>query len=338
MTRRPALLLPLLVAVAALARRLRREAGAPRAERLEQVELMLDYFPNADHAGIYAAQAGGDFEQAGLDVEDPPAARPGGADQAGGGGPGRPRDLLRARGAARARPGPATWSRSAAIVRKPLTSIISLPKARIRGPEDLAGKTVGTAGIDYQSAYLQTILDDAGVDARLGQAAQRRLQPRRPRCSPARSTRPRRASGTTRARSCAAQGKRPRIIRIEDAGVPTYDELVLVANADALEQDRDRIRAFIGALSRGTQDAGRGSGERDRGPAEGQPRPRSGAAARRRQDHAAAAPARRGKPFGWQGPAEWDAFPPGCARTGCSTSRPTPRSAFTNELLPGSGL
>ena len=29
---------------------------------------MLDYFPNADHAGIYAAQAGGHFEQAGLDV------------------------------------------------------------------------------------------------------------------------------------------------------------------------------------------------------------------------------------------------------------------------------
>ena len=32
------------------------------------LELMLDYFPNADHAGIYAAQAGGDFEEAGLDV------------------------------------------------------------------------------------------------------------------------------------------------------------------------------------------------------------------------------------------------------------------------------
>ena len=34
----------------------------------KQVELMLDYFPNADHAGIYAAQAEGHFEQAGLDV------------------------------------------------------------------------------------------------------------------------------------------------------------------------------------------------------------------------------------------------------------------------------
>ena len=29
---------------------------------------MLDFFPNADHAGIYAAQAGGHFEDAGLKV------------------------------------------------------------------------------------------------------------------------------------------------------------------------------------------------------------------------------------------------------------------------------
>ena len=50
-----------------------------------------------------------------------------------------------------------------ALVRKPLTSIISLPKAKIRSPADLKGKTVGTAGIDYQSAYLQTILDEASV-------------------------------------------------------------------------------------------------------------------------------------------------------------------------------
>src|SRR4051794_15618409 len=35
----------------------------------KRVTLMLDYFPNADHAGIYAAQAGGHFKQAGLGVE-----------------------------------------------------------------------------------------------------------------------------------------------------------------------------------------------------------------------------------------------------------------------------
>ena len=28
----------------------------------KRVELMLDYFPNADHAGIYAAEAGGHFK------------------------------------------------------------------------------------------------------------------------------------------------------------------------------------------------------------------------------------------------------------------------------------
>ena len=31
-------------------------------------------------------------------------------------------------------------------------------------PADLAGKTVGTAGIDYQAAFLKAILDEAGVD------------------------------------------------------------------------------------------------------------------------------------------------------------------------------
>ena len=84
------------------------------------------------------------------------------------------------------------------------------------------------------------------------------------------------------------RGKRPRIIRIEEAGVPTYNELVLVANEDALERDGDKIRAFIGAVSRGTRDLRRDPDDGDRGPARRQSRPRSGAAARVREGHAAA--------------------------------------------------
>ncbi len=30
---------------------------------------MLDWFPNADHAGLYAAQASGEYKRAGLDVK-----------------------------------------------------------------------------------------------------------------------------------------------------------------------------------------------------------------------------------------------------------------------------
>ena len=51
-----------------------------------------------------------------------------------------------------------------ALVQQPLTSIISIGKHAIADPKDLKGKTVGTAGIPYQSAYLKAILDRAGVD------------------------------------------------------------------------------------------------------------------------------------------------------------------------------
>ncbi|HYN90686.1 MAG TPA: ABC transporter substrate-binding protein, partial [Thermoleophilaceae bacterium] len=218
----------------------------------KRVELMLDYFPNADHAGIYAAQAGGHFEQAALDVairQPPDPAAPikqvaaGRVDLAISYEP----EVLRARDQ-----GLRVVS-VAAIVQKPLTSIVSLPKARIREPADLEGKTVGTAGIDYQHAYLQTVLRDAGVDPssvkELGVGF---------------SLTPALLTGKVDAvlgafwnyegTELRLRGKRPRIIRIEDAGVPTYNELVLVANEDALERDGDKIRAFIGAVSRGTRE------------------------------------------------------------------------------------
>ena len=129
----------------------------------KQVELMLDYFPNADHAGIYAAEAAGHFKQAGLDVtirQPPDPAAPikqvaaGRVDLAISYEP----EVLRARDQG------LRVVTVGAVVQKPLTSIISLPAAKIAKPADLKGKTVGTAGIDYQSAYLQTILSEARVD------------------------------------------------------------------------------------------------------------------------------------------------------------------------------
>ncbi len=51
----------------------------------------------------------------------------------------------------------------AAVVPHPLTSLISLPEAGIAQPADLRGKTIATAGIPYQAAYLDTILEEAGL-------------------------------------------------------------------------------------------------------------------------------------------------------------------------------
>jgi putative hydroxymethylpyrimidine transport system substrate-binding protein len=335
MTRRPALLVPLLLLAALVAGcGEKQEALGPSGSR--QVELMLDYFPNADHAGVYAAQAGGDFEQAGLDVtirQPPDPAAPikqvaaGRVDLAISYEP----EVLRARDQG------LDVVAVAAIVRKPLTSIISLPKAHIRGPRDLAGTTVGTAGIDYQSAYLQTVLDDAGVDADS-------VKPR----NVGFGLVPALVSGKVDAIlggfwnyegvQLRRAGRKPRIIRIEDAGVPTYDELVLVANGDRLERERDRFRAFIGALARGTQALAKDPSVGIEGLLKANPDLDPGLQRAVVKTTLPLLLPQRGKPYGWQSPSEWDDFS-AWMRENHLLDRPAdPRSAQTNDLLPGAGL
>jgi putative hydroxymethylpyrimidine transport system substrate-binding protein len=302
----------------------------------KRVELMLDFFPNADHAGIYAAQAGGHFEQAGLDVEirtpsDPSApikqVAAGRVDLAISYEP----ELLRARDQ-----GLSVIS-VAALVQKPLTSIISLPKARISEPADLRGKTVGTAGIDYQDAYLRAILSEAGVnpssakvrnigfgfsaaliagkvDATLG------------------------AFWNYEGTELRLRGRRPRIIRIEDAGVPTYNELVLVANEDALERDADKIRAFIGAVFRGTRDLRSDPDTAIDGLLEANPDldPQLQRAALRETLPLFFPP--EDQPFGWHEPTEWDEFSAWMRENRLLENPPDPEASYDNELLPGAGL
>jgi putative hydroxymethylpyrimidine transport system substrate-binding protein len=302
----------------------------------KRVELMLDYFPNADHAGIYAAQAAGHFEQAGLDVEirtppDPSApikqVAAGNVDLAISYEP----EVFRARDMG------LNVVSIAAIVQEPLTSIISLPKAKVRSPRDLKGKTVGTAGIDYQTAYLETILAEAGlntdsvkernvgfnltpalltgkVDATLG------------------------AFWNYEGTDLRLRGKRPQIIRMEDAGVPTYNELVLVANGDALERDKGKLRAFIGALSRGTRDLRENPDEAIEGLLEANPDldPELQRAVVRVTLPLFFPP--EGRPYGWQDPEQWDAFSAWMTDSDLLQQPPDPAAAHDNKLLPGAGL
>ncbi len=62
-------LVPVALALSVLAAGCGEKKDALEPKGSKQVQLLLDYFPNADHAGIYAAQAGGQFKQAGLDVK-----------------------------------------------------------------------------------------------------------------------------------------------------------------------------------------------------------------------------------------------------------------------------
>ena len=302
----------------------------------KDVELMLDYFPNADHAGIYAAQAGGDFEQAGLEVtirQPPDPAAPikevaaGRVDLAISYEP----EVLRARDE-----GLPVVS-VGAIVQKPLTSIISLPEAKIRGPADLEGKTVGTAGIDYQSAYLRTILLEAGV--RPSTVKERNVGfSLTPALLTGRVDAVLGAFWNYEGTELRLRGKRPRIIRMEEAGVPTYNELVLVANERSLERGAETIRAFIGALSRGTRDLREDPDRGIEGLLEANPDldPELQRAVVEVTLPLFFPP--RGRPFAWQDPDQWDAFA-AWMKDNQLLERPREVGAtLNNELLPGAGL
>jgi putative hydroxymethylpyrimidine transport system substrate-binding protein len=302
----------------------------------KRVELMLDYFPNADHAGIYAAQAGGHFEQAGLGVEirqPPDPAAPikqvaaGRVDLAISYTP----EVLRARDQ-----GLSVVS-VGAIVREPLTSIISLPEAKIDRPRDLRGKTVGTAGIDYQSAYLQTILAESGVAP--GTVTERNVGfSLTPALLTGRVDAVLGAFWNYEGTELRLRGRRPQIIRMDEAGVPAYDELVLVANEDALERDGDKIRAFIGALSRGTRDLRRDPDRAIEGLLEANPDldPELQRAVVKVTLPLFLPPG--DQPFAWQDPAEWDAFAAWMHDSDLLENPPDARGAYDNAFLPGSGL
>jgi putative hydroxymethylpyrimidine transport system substrate-binding protein len=298
------------------------EPGAP-----EPLEIMLDFFPNADHAPIYAAEAAGHFKDVGLDVEirEPPdPAAPlkqvvaGRVDLAISYEP----EVLRARD-----DGLAVHS-VGALVQKPLTSIISLPQAGIRKPEDLDGKVVGTAGIDYQSAYLDAIAKKAGAD----------IEERNVGFN---------LTGALLAKKVDAilggfwnyegtdlrlRGKNPQIIRIEDAGVPTYDELVIVANSD---QDDDRIKRFVAALELGVEDLKRDPDKALKGLLDANPDldPELQREVLKVTLPLFSPP--HGKPYGWQDPGEWDDFAHWMRDNELLDNLIDAEDSFTNQYLPG---
>jgi putative hydroxymethylpyrimidine transport system substrate-binding protein len=217
----------------------------------EPFTVILDYLPNADHAGIYAAQAEGLYAKANLDVKlvvPPDASSPlkllkaGRADVAISYEP----ELLLARDA-----GAESLVSVAALVQEPLTSLMALPSANVHSASDLAGKRVGTAGIAYQHAYLQTILQHAGVDA--GSVKETSVGFN---LVPAMVSK--KVAATLGAYwnyegiQLARAHKDPVILRMPQLGVPTYDELVVVARRESLDTaGASRLRRFLSATAAG---------------------------------------------------------------------------------------
>ena len=337
MTRRAILLLLCLASAVALAACGEKSEPTGPARR-EAVRLMLDFFPNADHAGIYAAQGTGAFDRAGLDVSiqtpsDPAAPlkllAAGRVDLAISYEP----ELLLARDQGQ------KLVAVGALVQKPLTSVVSIGRRAISNPRQLAGKTVGTSGIPYQSAYLKAILAQAGVppsrvrEVNVGFNLVPAMLSRKVDATLG-------AYWNYEAIQLAQQRKRPKVIRMETVGVPTYDELVIVARQDSLSRDGGaKIRRFMRALAQGMkalrQDPNAGIA----------PLLRANRDLDRRLQVASVKatmpvffPADKKKPFGYMNPAEWATYGDWMARNRLLRKPPDAARALTNEFLPGEGV
>jgi putative hydroxymethylpyrimidine transport system substrate-binding protein len=309
---------------------------APATKRFT---VMLDWFPNADHAALYAAIAHGYFRAVGLEVQPvvpSETAEPlkelaaGRVDMAISYAP----ELLLARDQG------LKLVSIGALVQRPLTSIIALPGQHVSSIKDLAGKRVGTAGIAYQAAELHTALRSAGVNPSKVQEVNVGF-----------NLVPAMLSGKVAATlggfwnyeaiQLQLLHKHPLVIPVNEAGVPNYNDLVLVVRAGEAHTDGVDLRAFLQALTRGERAV----------------RANPAAAAKLVQAAnpslepklqlqsiertlPAALPAEASKPYGYQDPTQWAAFGRWMFQQGLLRSDPdsTGLPPFTNEFLPGQGI
>ena len=300
----------------------------------QPLSLTLDFYPNADHAGIYMAQTLGYFEEAGLDlgIETP-------AD------PAAPLKLLAAGQSdlaisyepelALAHEKGLDVVAIAALVNRPLTSLIWLQKSGIKGVADLKGKTVATAGIPYQDAFLKTIL----ARARLSPSAVKAV-------NVGFGLLPALIGGSAEAMlggysnvegvDLRQRGKDPVITPVDQLGVPTYDELVLVANRSSLEADPEKFRLFIAALQRGTDAAAKQPGAATSAVLEAN---NDLDAKLTKAEVEATLPlltARVGsQPYGYMDPEEWRTFTGWMRDNGLISALPEPEELLTNAYLSG---
>jgi putative hydroxymethylpyrimidine transport system substrate-binding protein len=308
------------------------------AASTKRFTVMLDFFPNADHAALYSAIGHGDFRAVGLDVRAEAPADPaeplkllaaGKVDMAISYEP----ELLLARDQ-----GLKVVS-IGALVQRPLTSIIALANKHVARVADLAGKRVGTAGIPYQAAELRSALQSAGVDPAGVREANVGF-----------NLVPAMLSGQVDATlggfwnyeaiQLRLLHKHPTVIPVDQAGVPSYDELILAVREDEARTRGQDLRAFLAALTRGEREV--------------RSDPAAAAALLTaanpslepklqlesiKQTLPAAAPADASKPFGWQNPTAWAAF--GSWMLSHRLLAHDPNGAlppFTNEFLPGQGI
>lgn len=222
--------------------------GPPEPGGAAAISLVLDFQPNAVHAGIYAALASGVVERAGIDLE---VREPGSSSDA-------PKLLEAGRadlaimdindlGIARERG--AELVAVGAIVQRPLAAVIAADRDVVTAPADLAGARVGVTGLPSDDAVLDSVLGADGVQPEsverttIGFDAVALLAAGRLDAATAFWN----AEGV----ALRERGIPTRELRVDAYGAPRYPELVLVTTEGRLAEDPGSIERLLSALEKG---------------------------------------------------------------------------------------
>jgi putative hydroxymethylpyrimidine transport system substrate-binding protein len=211
------------------------------------VRVVLDFVPNAVHVGLYAARGEGLYRKQGLAVK---LVAPAGTSQplsavSSGRADLGLADLIDVTLANRQGAGLRVV---AAVVQRPLISLMARADGPIRRPRDLVGHTVGLTGVPSDRAIARTIIAGDGGDPDkvhfvvIGFSAVPSLVGRK--VDAAIGFWP--ADGVELQRRVA-----DRIFRLERFGGPAFPELVIFARARTLQRSPGLVRRFLRATAQG---------------------------------------------------------------------------------------
>lgn len=229
---------------------------APDAENsgeLREMDVVLDWYPNALHAFLYVAINKGYFADEGLKVNIR--------------FPSNANDALSLVAAGKAEVGlyyqhDVILARAnqdvpvrsiGAVVQGPLNIVLSLKEKNITSPADLVGKTIGYAGTELSEALIRSIMDYVGADysdvtmVDVGFDLMSSM-----------------TTGNVDATiGCLVNHEVPQMeeegfevnwFMLDQYGVPTNYEGVFVTNDDMIENDSAALEGFLRACARGFAD------------------------------------------------------------------------------------
>lgn len=224
-----------------------------KSQDLKEINVVLDWYPNAIHTFIYTAIERGYYAEEGLDVKVR--------------FPANANDALSLVAAGKAEIGmyyqqdviqavanQGTKIKSiGAIVQSPLSVVLSLKDKNITGPENLVGKTVGYGGTALSEAVVKSMMEYVGADASdvnlidVGFELMSSM-----------------TTGNVDATiGCLVNHEVPQMeeegfdvnyFMADGYGIPNYYEEVFLANNEMIQQEPEVLEGFLRASKKGFED------------------------------------------------------------------------------------